>query len=167
MNCASKCLWPVMMTYLMLWNWTVWTIRLPTIHQRERVFVVLVLQSRSWRGESSPNDSLTNNSYSMSTLRSNDLETGWRKPSVPPVSGRLLFRVWRDQTSLNSGQMFESSSPCSCDELGQVWLQTRMQEDVSQMISYERHGRGWMSWWWNCVCTMCFYHRDNLFRLNV
>ena len=30
-----------------------------------------------------------NNAYSMSTLRSNDLEKGWGKPSTPSFSGRL------------------------------------------------------------------------------
>ena len=45
------------------------------------------------RGESSPNDWLTNNGYSMGTLRSNDLEKGWGKPSALSVSGRLWLGV--------------------------------------------------------------------------
>ena len=67
-------------------------------------------------GESSTNNWLTNTAYSTSTLRSNDLEKGRGKPSTPPVSGRLWLGVWHDQTSLCSSKMFESSSPCGCDE---------------------------------------------------
>ena len=77
-----------------------------------------------------PNNWLTNTAYSTSTLRSNDLEKGWEKTTEPPFSGRLCLGVWHDQTGLNSITIFESSSPCSCDELGQVWLQTLVQEDV-------------------------------------
>ena len=81
-------------------------------------------------GETSTNNWLTNTAYSTSTLRANDLEKGWWKPSTPPVSGRLWLGVWHDQTSLCSSKMFESSSPCSCDELSKVWMQTWMQEDM-------------------------------------
>ena len=107
-------------------NRPVWPIRLSTmhvqsIHQSERLSVVIVLQPHSWRRESSPNDWLTNNAHSTSTLCSNDLEKGWGKPSEPPSSGRLCLGVWHDQTSLYV--MFESSSPCSCSEFGKVWLQ--------------------------------------------
>ena len=75
-----------------------------------------------------PNDWLTNNAYSTSTLRCHDLKKGWGKPSGPPFSGPLWLGVLHDQTSLYL--MFESSSLCSCDELGKVWLQTWLQEDV-------------------------------------
>ena len=74
-----------------------------------------------------PNDWLTNNAYSTSTLRSIDLEKGWGKPSAPSFFGRLRLGLWHDHTSLYSSKMFESSSSCSCAELGKVCLQTRMQ----------------------------------------
>ncbi len=52
----------------------------------------------------------------------------WRK--AMESHPRLWLGVWHDQTVLNSSKMFESSSRCSCNELGKVWLQTRMQEGV-------------------------------------
>ena len=57
--------------------------------------MVLVLQSRSGGGESSTNNWLTNTAYSMSTLRSNDLEKGRGKPSPSPVDCGWEFDTTR------------------------------------------------------------------------
>ena len=138
-NGSSKCLWHMTMTCFGIFrpprpiarrNRPVWMIRLPTIHvqsihQSERLSVFIVLQPHNWRGDPPP----TTGSLTMHIQRTHYvLAMIWRK--AMESHPRLWLGVWHDQTVLNSSKMFESSSRCSCNELGKVWLQTRMQEGV-------------------------------------
>ena len=140
-----KCLWPVMMTYVILWNIeTTETYRKKdtislndsSANYTRQKYTYTKVNDFRWSLYSNnavedkvfPNDWLADNTYSTSTQRSNDLEKGSEKPSTPSFSGRLWLGVSYDQTSLCSSKMFESSSLRSGDVLGKVWLQTRMQE---------------------------------------
>ena len=61
---------------------------------------------------------LTGRVFPNDWIINSDFEKSWRRPSVPPISGRLWLGVWHYQTSLYSSKLFESSSPCSWDALG-------------------------------------------------
>ena len=103
-----KCLWPVVMTYLMEYLdhrdlsqegyklQPVWTIRLPT---KCTTFGGSFTPTTKMRGESFYNDWLTNsnNASSTSTLRSNDLVKGWENhPPLPsPINCGWEFDTTR------------------------------------------------------------------------
>ena len=70
----------------------------------------------------------TTGSLTMHIQRTHYVAMIWRK--AREIHPRLWLGVWHDQRVLNSSKMFESSSRCSCNELGKVWLHTRMQEGV-------------------------------------